>query len=430
MDSDTGTKLLDKLPGRSEPRPLLERYVPPGSALSDKRLGRWISVGIVMAAAVLGLVVLYHINYYPRTDDAEVFANFIGIAPQVEGPILRLTVHDNQFVKQGELLFEIDERPYQYALERAISDQAALEGQISDEQRRINALVSAVSVAQANIGSAQADVARWAAAVDQARADVANAEQGVSRVKAEWTYANNNLHRLEPLLAKQFVTVDQVDRARSTEIAEAEALKQAESQLRLSQAGLKSTQAQYQQSQAVFEQSKAQHQQAAHAVTTLEPLVNQRGARAAAVKDARYNLNNCQVYAPFDARVTNLTISEGAYAHVGELVFTLIDARTWWAVANFREGQLLHIRPGMQADVYVMSKPNVRFSGVVDSIGFGVTPDEDVIGRLQPGQLPDVQRTLNWVHLASRYPVRVRVPNPPAELFRISASAVVVIRGH
>jgi membrane fusion protein, multidrug efflux system len=429
MDSDTGTKLLDKPPGRWELRPLLQHFAQPGSAFSDKRLGRWISVGIVMAAAALGLVVLYHINYYPRTDDAEVLANFIGIAPQVEGPILRLNVHDNQFVKQGELLFEIDERPYQYALEKAISDQAALEGQISDEQRRINALVSAVSVAQANIGSAQADVARWAAAVDQARADVANAEQCVSRVKAEWTYANNNLNRLEPLLTKQFVTVDQVDRARSTEVAEAEALKQAESQLRLSQAGLKSAEAQYQQSQAVFEQSKAQHQQAAHAVTTLEPLINQRGARAAAVKDARYNLNNCRVYAPFDARVTNLTISEGAYAHVGQQVFTLIDARTWWAVANFREGQLQHIRPGMRADVYVMSKPNVRFSGVVDSIGFGVTPDEDVIGRLQPG-LPDVQRTLNWVHLASRYPVRVRVENPPAELFRISASAVVVIRGH
>src|SRR6516162_6876567 len=429
MSSETGTKLLDKLPGRSELRPLLEHFAPPGSAFSDKRLGRWISVGIVMAAAVLGLMVLYHINYYPRTDDAEVLANFIGIAPQVEGPILRLSVHDNQFVKQGELLFEIDERPYQYTLERAISDQAALEGQISDEQRRIAALVSAVSVAQANIRNAQADVTRWAAAVDQARADVANAEEGVSRAKAEWTYANNNLHRLEPLLAKQFVTVDQVDRARTSEIAEAEALKQAESQLRLAQAGLKSAQAQYEQSQAVLEQSKAQHQQAAHAVTTLKPLINQRGARAAAVKDARYNLNNCRVYAPFDARVTNLTISEGAYAHVGQQMFTLIDVTRWWAVANFREGQLLHIASGMQADVYVLSKPNVRFAGVVDSIGFGVTPDEDLVGRLTPG-LPDVQRTLNWVHLASRYPVRVRVENPSPQLFRIGESAVVTVRGN
>jgi multidrug efflux system membrane fusion protein len=178
----------------------------------------------------------------------------------------------------------------------------------------------------------------------------------------------------------------------------------------------------------MVQQSKAQHEQSQNAVTTLEPLVNQRGARASAVKNARYNLDNCRVYAPFAARVTNLTISEGAYAHVGERVFTLIDARTWWAVANFREGQLQHIAPGMRADVYVMSKPSVRFSGVVDSIGFGVTPDADVIGRLEPG-LPDVQRTLNWVHLASRYPVRVRVQDPPSDLFRVSESAVVVIRG-
>ena len=146
------------------------------------------------------------------------------------------------------------------------------------------------------------------------------------------------------------------------------------------------------------------------------------------MKNARYNLDNCRVYAPFDARVTNLTISEGAYAHVGQQMFTLIDARTWWAIGNFREGQLQRITPGMRADVYVLSKPNLRFAGVVDSIGFGVTPDPDLIGNLQPG-LPDVQRTLNWVHLASRYPVRVRVENPTPDLFRVGESAVVTIRG-
>ena len=202
---------------------------------------------------------------------------------------------------------------------------------------------------------------------------------------------------------------------RTSEIAEAQALKQAESQLRLAQAGLQSTLAQQERSGAMLVQSKAQHEQAQNAVTTLEPLVNQRGARTSAIETARYNLNNCRVYAPFAARVTNLTISEGAYAHIGQQVFTLIDARTWWAVANFREGQLQHIAPGMRAEVYVMSKPDVRFSGVVDSIGFGVTPDADVVGRLG-AVLPDVQRTLNWVHLATRYPVRVRVENPPAGL--------------
>jgi multidrug efflux system membrane fusion protein len=365
-----------------------------------KIIGRWISLAIVAAAVVMGIVVLYRANYYPRTDDAEIFANFIGIAPQVDGPLVRLNVKDNQRVKTGDLLYEIDERPYRYALENALSEQAALEGQIADEQRRIAALVSAVSVAQENIHSAEAEVT--------------DAQRGVGRARAEWTYANNNLHRLEPLLAKQFVTVDQVDKARSSETAMAEALRQAESQLALSQAKLKST--------------LAQHEQARHAVTTLEPLINQRGAKAAAVKTAKYNLDNCRVYAPFDALVTNLTISEGAYAHVGQEMFTLIDARTWWAIGNFREGQLKRISSGMTAEVYVMSRPNLHFAGVVDSVGFGVTPDPDVIGTLKPG-LPDVQRTLNWVHLASRYPVRVRVENPTADLFRVGESAVVTIRG-
>jgi multidrug efflux system membrane fusion protein len=377
---------------------------------------------------ILGAVMLYHTSHYPRTDDAEILANFIGIAPQVDGRIVRLNVRDNQFVTKGTLLFEIDDRPFRYSLAQALSEQAALEGQIEDERRRIAALVSAVSVSAANVEGSHADLGHWAAAVEQARAEAASAEQGVQRARAEWSYANNNLGRLEPLLSRQFVTVDQVDRARTSEVTQAQALKQAESQLQQAQAGLASAQAQYTRAQAALGQSKAAHQQSQHAVTTLEPLINQRGARQSAVDTARYNLENCRVQAPFDARVTNLTISEGAYAHVGERMFTLIDARTWWAVANFREGQLQHIAPGMRADVYVMSRPDVRFAATVDSIAFGVTPNPDVVGTLQPG-LPDAQRTLNWVHLATRYPVRIRVENPPPDLFRISESAVVKIRG-
>jgi len=396
---------------------------------AGKIVGRFLSGAIVAGAIAVGLVVIYDQNRYPQTDDCEIFANFIGIAPQVEGPILRLNVHDNQSVKQGDLLFEIDDRPYRYALERAISEQAALEGQIVDEGRRIAAQVSAVSVAQANIQASAADVTRWEAAVDQARADVANAEQGVSRARAEWSYADNNLHRIEPLLVKQFVTVDQVDRARTSEFALGQALKQAESQLLLAKAGLQSALAQEERSKAIVQQTVAGHEQAQHAVTTLEPLVNQRGARTSAIETARYNLNNSRVYAPFDARVTNLTISQGAYAHVGQQIFTLIDARTWWAIGNFREGQLQHIARGMHADVYILSKPTARFSGVVDSIGFGVTPDADIIGRLETTGLPDVQRTLSWVHLASRFPVRVRIENAPPDLLRVSESAIVAIRG-
>src|SRR6266702_976346 len=322
---------------------------------SHKPIGHWLSIGIMIAAAVLGLIVLYKTTQHPRTDDAAVLANYIGIAPQVQGPLVRLPVHDNQFVKKGELLFEIDDRPYQYALERALSEQAALEGQIADETRKIAALKSAVLVAESNIRSAEADVV--------------TSEQGVNRAQAEWAYASNNLQRLEPLLAKHFVTVDDIDKAKTSEIAQRQALRQAQSHLQLARSQLESVQ--------------AQHEQAANAVTTLEPLTCQRGAKEAAVKRARYDLENCRVYAPFDARVTNLTISEGAYARVGQQMFVLIDARRWWALANFREGQLEHISPGMRAEVYVLSRPDRRFSGFVDSISFGVRPDADVIGSFE-----------------------------------------------
>src|SRR6201993_3614341 len=126
----------------------------------EKQLSRWTTLGVALTAVVLGLAVLYRANHHPRTDDAEVFANFIGIAPQVEGPIIHLNVHDNQFVKKGDLLFEIDERPYQYGMEKANSEQDTLEGQIVDERRRIAAQVIAVSVSQAGIHTAEADVTR------------------------------------------------------------------------------------------------------------------------------------------------------------------------------------------------------------------------------------------------------------------------------
>ncbi len=341
---------------------------------------------------------------------------------------MKLNVADNQQVKQGDLLFDIDERPYAYALEHARSEQAALEGEIVDESRTIASQQSAVDVAKASTRSAEANVARATAAMDEAKAEVAHAKAVVDQAAADLAYVTNNLHRIEPLLVKQYVTVDQVDQARTLVVTRQQAWEQAKSQLALSQARLDSATAQYKQAEAMLEQSHQQVAQATHAVTTLEPLVAQRTGRSSAIDMAQYNLDNCRYYAPFEGRVTNLTISEGAYAHAGQQVFTLIDTRVWWVVANFRETQLKHIRPGMKADVYVMSRPTVRLRGVVESVGFGVTPDADIVGRISQG-LPDVQRTLNWVHLASRFPVRVRIEDPQPDLLRLSESAVVIIRG-
>jgi len=394
-----------------------------------RRYGRVFTAAMVLLA-IVGLIAVYAVTtWHPQTDDAEIFANYIGIAPVVEGPILHLNVADNQLVKQGDLLFEIDDRPYKYALDRAVSDQAALEGQIVDEQRRIQAEVHAVTASGAATRSASANVDRAQASIREAEADVTRSQAALDRAKTEWAYAEDNLHRVEPLLAKQFVTVDQVDQARTTEQAGAQSVHEAESQLALNRAHLNSMLAALAQAKASAEQSTAQFQQSQSSVLTLDPLVAQRQGRAAAIANAQYNYNECHVYAPFDARVTDLFISEGAYAHVGQEIFTLIDTRVWWVLANFRETQLKHIRPGMTADIYLLSEPGVRLTGVVESTGYGVTPDPSLVGRITSG-LPDVQRTLSWVHLASRYPVRIRIQSPPGDVLRLGESAVVVIRGY
>ncbi len=393
-----------------------------------KRLGKIVSVAIPIAALITCLLVINETDRYPRTDDAEVFANFIGIAPQVDGPLIALPVQDNQFVKQGGLLFEIDPRPYSYALQKAQSDLATLEGQIVDESRTIASQQSAVGAAQAYTTNASAAVERAASAIEEAKANVNASKAALDRALAELDYTTRNFKRIEPLLAKQFVTVDQVDQARTDVVARQQAVDQDRSQLALAQAQVLTAKAAYDQAKATMLQSHSQLSQSRHSVLTLEPLIAQRAGRTANILNAQYNLNNCRVYAPFDARVTNLTISQGAYAHTGQQMFTLIDTRVWWAVANFRETQLRHIKPGMHADVYVLSRPNVRYDGVVDSVGFGVQPDSTLIGTFGGTGLPDVQRSLNWVHLATRFPVRVRIQAPETEPFRLSESAVVVMR--
>ena len=394
---------------------------------TKKRIGRIVSIGVIAYTLAIGAVGLRKVNTSPRTDDAEVFANYIGIAPLVDGPIVTLHVKDNQFVKKGDLLLEIDSRPYQYALERALSERSALEGQITDHSRTIAAQTSGIAVAQASSRNAEANLKRTEAAIDEAKAAVGNAQAGLARTQADLAYASANLKRIEPLLAEQFVTVDQVDQARAQVEMRRQAVEQARAHVTESQATLQSMLAQYEQSKAGLDQSRNQVEQSVHSVSTLEPLTSQRAGKMSAIETAQYNLNNCRIYAPFDARVTNLTISEGAYAHTGQQIFTLIDTRTWWVIGNYRETQLRDIRPGATADVYLMPAPDRVLHGTVESIGFGVAPDPDVIGRLDTG-LPNLQRTLNWVHLASRFPVRIRIDSPPADQIRMGESAVVVVR--
>ena len=326
-------------------------------------LGRAIGAAIIVATLLVTLRVLELNRRFPRTDDAYVRANLVGIAPHVSGPIVELPVVDNQTVKAGDLLFVVDPRPYQVTLDRARAELAVVESQISAQQ-------SAIAAAEAE----------------------------VKRREAESWYAADYLRRVEPLLQKQYVTKDKVEDARSKQRAAA-----------------------------------AAHEQARHELTRAKELLAQFGelnarrqAAQAAVGDAELNVGYCWVRAPFDGYITNLNISVGQYARQGEQVLALVDGRSWYVLANFRETFLDAIRPGMEADVYLMSYPGHRFRGVVQGTGWAIHPPDGAT----VGVLPEVQPTLNWVRLAQRFQVRIKLQDPdPEQPFRMGATAVVTILG-
>ena len=107
-----------------------------------------------------------------------------------------------------------------------------------------------------------------------------------------------------------------------------------------------------------------------------------------------------------------------------QALFTLITTESWFASANVRETDLYRIKPGACATVYSMIDRRRAMRGVVDSIGYGVV-DSDRINL--PRDAPYVQASLNWVRVAQRFPVRVRLQNPPEDLMKLGASAVVEV---
>src|SRR6266850_5316948 len=374
---------------------------------------------LIVAGAVLAGLYAYRVNFVnPRTDDAAVRANVVGIAPQVSGPIVDLRAVDNQYVKQGDLLFAIDCRPYQARLDRARADLALTVKEVEAQRKTIASSNSEIARREASLAAATAGTNRS----DQERAA---AEAAVAKLQAEAAYAEDYLHRVERLVDRQFVTTDKVAEARSRRDASAAAVQEAQRRLRAAEAGVEYDMAQRRGAARAVDQSR-------HDVSRAQDLLAQVGdvnariqAAEASVRAAELDVGYCRVTAPFDAYVTNLNIAVGEYARQGQQIFALVDNRAWYVLANFRETYMSSIKPGMEADAYLLGYPGRRFRGVVQGIGWANKPQDG-----GTGVLPELQQTLNWVRLANRFQVRIRLDDRDAEHpFRMGTTAVVTIRG-
>lgn len=320
---------------------------------------------LVLVAIIVMVYVIWRLDSAPSTNDAYVYADTIDVVPEVSGRIVDMAVHDNQLVKQGDVLMRIDPRTYEANLAKAKASLDALDKQIMLMQR----------------------------SVDAQRHGADSVEAAVAKARAAAAQATKTLQRTEPLLAQGFVSAEDVDRARTAQRA-------AEADLN-----------------AILEQAK----QAASAVSGVDALQAQRDVVQADIALTELHLEMATVRAPFDGRVVALKTTVGQFASAMKPVFTLIDTNHWYVIANFRETELKNIHSGTPATLRLMSDSGKTFTGKVDSIGYGVMPDD---GGMVLGGLPRVSRSINWVRVAQRFPVKIVVENPDAEMFRIGASAV------
>src|SRR5713101_3831902 len=268
---------------------------------------------------------------------------------------------------KDDVLFTIEEERYVLALAQAKAQVRSLEAQIDLTNRVVSSQVSAVSVAQAH----------------------------TEAVRARLKKASDTLVRMEPRLPDGYVTPEQIELAWTAKTT-------AESEL---SGAISAT------------------RQTRQAVGDANALMAQlEGARALVGLAAR-DLRNTVVRAPFDGRIVGVTTSVGQIVTPVRALFTLIDTSQWYVVADFRETELESIHPGDPVTAYVMTAPKVHLEGSVESIGSAVAEIEN----LSIAGVPPVQRDLNWIRIAQRFPVRITLQSPPEELMRIGASAVAVV---
>jgi len=385
--------------------------------LDPKAVGKILRTGIILGAVIVCVLATRVYVYEPQTDDATVRANFVGIAPHASGHIVELRVTDNQSVREGDLLFVIDPRPYEDAV-------ALAKARLALTRKDVAALQKAVQVAQAAIGKAEAQVNACAADITRAEAQTVAAEASVERAQGQFKEADNHYHRIEPLLSKQLTTPDVVEAAETRRLVAETGVREAQKALTAARSVVEAARAQKVAAEAALEQARAERLRAEDAVGQ-EGNVNARISQAEAqLAEAELDLSYCYVHAPFNGKVVDLNISVGEFAHSGMQVFTLVDTRTWYVVANFRETQLRQMGEGSPAEVFLQFTGGKRFHGHVVGPGWAVVPE---YGTSTIG-LPNVPRNLDWVRLAQRFPVRIQIDNPD-DTFRVGASAVVRICG-
>ena len=381
----------------------------PSNSLASPKVRRGLMIAAVALVLLFTGLFLYFHNR-ESTDDAQVDGHITPVASKIYGRVAKVLVNDNQAVKAGQVLVQIDPADYQAAVDQAKAALALAEGEARsagvDVPRTSETVASGTSSANAQLAGAQADFMRAQAAYDQAQtADLAVAQANIERSRANAQLAKADLERYTPLMEKGEISKQQYDAAKANADASASALVADEQRLAQAKRNIDITRAQLDAAKARVEQAQAgiasahadQKRVAMRSADAQAKLASVDRARAA-LEAAQLNLSYCNVLAPVDGVATHKSVEPGQIVQPGQGLLVVVPLQDVWVTANFKETQLRNMKPGQKAYVKVDTYGKT-FSGHVDSIA-GAT------GAVL-SLLPPENATGNYVKVVQRIPVKI-----------------------
>jgi membrane fusion protein (multidrug efflux system) len=366
----------------------IEQNAETGSAQQQFRR-RGIIVVVVVILALVAIGIWWRSTYSESTDDAQVNGHLIQVSSRVAGQVAKVYVDENQVVKAGDVIAELDPSDYKVAVENA--EAALASAQANAAAANVNVPITTINTGS-NLSAADANVTGSHAAVEQA-------EQQLAAAKANNTKAQADLERYRPLVAKDVISKQQfdaavaaADAARHSEQAARDGVKVAREREAQAQAGLKFAQTAPQQVAAQSARARQAQAMVAQAQAQLDM--------------AKLNLSYTKIVAPTAGIITRKSVEINQNVAPGQNLLMLVSLEGLWVTANFKETQLQHMFSGQAVEIDVDSTDKT-YHGKVTQIG-GATGS--VLSLFPPENA-----TGNYVKVVQRVPVRIDFTNLAGE---------------
>lgn len=363
---------------------------------------KWVLLILVIAVAVVALLIWRYYAARESTDDAQVDAHIAPVSARVSGTVVAVNVDDNQVVKTGQVLVQLDPKDYQVALERAQAD-------LADALAGHRAARTAVPIAHTSTTSAL-ETAR--ANLNAAQKEVNAAQARLREAEANHTKAAQDLERFRQLVAKDEVSRQQYDTAVAVEQAARATVDAAQAAVASAQSHVAQAEAQVRSAQTAPQQVAVTQAQAGAAGANVQKY-------QAAVAQAELNLQYTTIRAPVNGVVSKRNVEPGQVVQPGQPLMSIVNLDDIWLTANYKETQLENMKVGQRATIHVDAF-NRDFKGHVDSIGGGTGARFSL--------LPPENATGNYVKVVQRVPVKIVFePNQDLSGLRPGMSAVTTV---